>query len=198
MLYVKTTAKREVKLSITDFLHNDDGNKGRSIFNIANNNNNNNMYLTSRYLPPLPRLGCAMTRSFLTLVGPPTLLISLLVTGIAPNASRASLDVVGDPFLNLDSPSDDYIDAHGLPVDVNEYSWGGYAKKRNTAVRATLQPHPRGELFQLLSRQVAVHHPFTSCSLLIFLSQQSQCTAFQTTCLQGGGCCPNTKVCEYW
>jgi len=52
-------------------------------------------------------------------------------------------------------------------------------KKRNTAVRATkpgVLHHPRGKHGQLLSRQ-------------------SQCTPFQTTCLQGGGCCPNTKVC---
>lgn len=112
-----------------------------------------------------------MTRFLLSLMGPSTLFIFLIVTGIAPKASRASLDVVGDPFLNLDPVSDDYIDAHGLPADINEYSWGGYAKKRNTAVRATLQQHPRGKLSQLLSRQVAVHHPFRSCSLLIFLSQ---------------------------
>ena len=114
-----------------------------------------------------------MTRSLLSLVGPSTLFISLIITGIAPKAScsRASLDVLGDPFFNLDPTSDDYIDAHGLPVDINEYSWGGYAKKRNTAVRATLQHHPRAKHSQLLSRQVAVHHPFQSCSLLIILSR---------------------------
>jgi hypothetical protein len=63
----------------------------------------------------------------------------------------------------LNSASYDYIDAHGLPVDINEYSWGSYAKKRNTAVRSTgVLHHPRRKYAQLLSRQVVVHHPFQS------------------------------------
>ena len=96
-------------------------------------------------------------------MGPSTLIIFLLATGIAPKASRASLDVVGDPFFNLNPASYDYIDAHGLPVDINEYSWGGYAKKQNTAVRSTgVLHHPRAKHAQLLSRQVVVHHPFQS------------------------------------
>jgi hypothetical protein len=119
----------------------------------------------------------AMTRSLLrlVLVAPSTLVISLIAFSIAPKASHASLDVLGDPFLNLNSASYDYIDAHGLPVDINEYSWGGYAKKRNTAVRSTAVPatlhHPRRKHAQLLSRQVVVHHPFqSSCFLLISFS----------------------------
>lgn len=139
-----------------------------------------------------------MTRFLRSLLGPSTLIISLIATGTAPKTCRASLDVLGDPFLSLNPASYDYIDAHGLPVDVNEYSWGGYAKKRNTAVRSTGVLHPRGKHAQLLSRQVMVHHTFQSCCLLISLTQQAQCTPFQTTCLQNGGCCPNTKICGYW
>jgi hypothetical protein len=95
-----------------------------------------------------------MMRSLLSLAGPSTLIISLITI------SNASLDVVYD-----------YIDAHGLPADINEYSWGGYAKKRNTAVPATAVPathhHPRVKHAQLLSRQVVVHHPFQSPVLLL-------------------------------
>lgn len=102
-----------------------------------------------------------MTRSLLSLLGPSTLILSLIATGIAPQPSRASPDVLGDPFFNLNSASYDYIDAHGLPVDINEYSWGGYAKKRNTAVPSTGALHrPRGKNTHLLSRQVAVQSPF--------------------------------------
>jgi len=111
-----------------------------------------------------------MMRSLLSLVGPSTLIISLIAASIAPRAARASLDAVEDQFLNLNSASYGYIDAHGLPVDIDEYSWGGYAKKRNTAVRATVLHHRREKHAQLLARQVVVYYPFQSCSLLMSIA----------------------------
>ena len=120
---------------------------------------------SSRFHPPPPLWfsGFVMTRSLLSLMGPSTLIFSFLAAGIAPKASHASPDVVGDPFFNLNPASYDYIDALGLPVDITEYPWGGYAKKQNTAVRSTgVLHHPRAKHAQLLSRQVVVHDLFQS------------------------------------
>lgn len=143
--------------------------------------------------PPLPPSGLIM-QSLLSLVGPLTLIISLI------GGANAMLDVAN--VANV-APHD-FIDANGLPVDMKNYSWGGYAKKRNTAVRATQSgvlhhsSRGKGKHAQLLSRQVVVYHPFKSCcTLLIPLVQQAQCPLFQTACLQGSACCPNTKICEY-
>jgi hypothetical protein len=101
-------------------------------------------------------------RSLLSLAGPSTLLISLIAPGFTPKPARASLDFLDSPFTDLSFAPHDYIDANGLLVDASEYSWGGYAKKRNTAVRATkpgVLHHPRGKHGQLLSRQVVMPHP---------------------------------------
>jgi hypothetical protein len=137
---------------------NDDGNQGHRIFKFLLSLSTS----TSTSYPPLPLSPC--NDALLTPPGPGGTFNTHYFSNCFFHCSESLSRLPRCPRRPvLNSASYDYIDAHGLPVDINEYSWGSYAKKRNTAVRSTgVLHHPRGKYTQLLSRQVVVHHPFQS------------------------------------